>query len=306
MKGGCDGGKSTNWSLDAGEPEAWSGDMDAKNRRLFRGSDWKVALWGAACLCASASCGMAEESDGRSTAPAARRASSGVTVKAYLFTAPDGFAFVKGQTESGVAGTYPTEAGEKLVASLSKRRGFELLQGKPLVSTAGEGKKREVKVTREFIYPTEYQPAMPGKVIDGELQSVTPATPVAFDTREIGVELSHRARRQADGMIEVDLDLRRCSFLGFVNYGKPITAKRKGAFGREVNVTLSENRIEMPVFDMKRVTTSLRVKDGEFIAIGGMMPGKEPEDRRFQPWQGGSPEAAGRNFVALIQVTAAE
>jgi hypothetical protein len=100
------------------------------------------------------------------------------------------------------------------------------------------------------------------------------------------------------------LDLERGSFLGFVNYGSPIKAKRKGAFGREVEVVLTENRIEMPVFDVKRVTSTVQVNDGDFIAVGGMRPGESSKDPRFAPWKDGSPEASAKNFVALIQVKA--
>ncbi|HEY1123605.1 MAG TPA: hypothetical protein VGE67_18450 [Haloferula sp.] len=228
-----------------------------------------------------------------------------VAVKAYFYTAPDGFGFVKGQTQPGVAGTYAVEEGEKLATSLSKRRGFELLQGNPLVSTAKVGEKRELKVAREFVYATEYEPPVLGKVIDGELQSVTPATPTSFETKNLGVDLGYRAKRLADGRLEIELELERGSFLGFVNYGTPITATRKGAFGRKVEVVLSENRIEMPVFDMKRMKCSLRVNDGDFIAVGGMTPAEPPRDARFVPWGTRAPESDGKNFVALIQVKAA-
>lgn len=281
--------------------------MKVPTHELSRHSDWMLALVGVACAGGLASCGMPPDSGmGLIKEPVARRAAKPeVAVKAYFFTAPDGFAFVKGQDQPGVAGTYAADAGEKLAGSLSRRRGFGLLQDKPLVSAAKSGEKGELKVTREFIYPTEYEPPVLGKMVDGELQSVTPATPTSFEKRDLGVELGYRAKRMAGRKIEVELDLQRGSFLGFVNYGSPIKAKRKGAFGREVEVTLSENRIEMPVFDVKRVKTTLLVNDGDFIAVGGMKPGEPVKDARFAPWKGGSPEAAGRNFVALIQVKAA-
>ncbi|RYD62974.1 MAG: hypothetical protein EOP83_13250 [Verrucomicrobiaceae bacterium] len=238
--------------------------------------------------------------------PMARQAvKSQVAVKAYFYTAPDGFEFVKGQAQPGVAGIYTAQVGEELATSLSRRKGFELLQDKPLVSSAKPGEKREMNVTREFIYPTEYKPAVLGKVVDGELQSAIPATPISFEKKDLGVELGYRAKRLENGKIEVELDLQKGSFLGFVNYGTPIKTKGKGAFGREVEVALTENRIEMPVFDVKKVNCQVEVNDGDFIAIGGMMPGEKPKDARFKPWKGGSPESIGKNFVALIQVKVA-
>jgi hypothetical protein len=280
--------------------------MKVPAHESFRRSPWMLAWVGVACAGGLASCGMPDAGMDRVSVPVARQTTKpDVAVKAYFFTAPDGFGFVKGQQQPGVAGTYAAEEGEKLATSLSRRKGFELLQDKPLVSAARPGEKRELKVTREFIYPTEYKPAVLGKVIDGRLQSATPATPVSFETKNLGVELGYRAKRLPDGKLEVELDLERGSFLGFVNYGTPIKTKGKGAFGREVEVVLTENRIEMPVFDVKRMNCRLQVNDGDFIAIGGMMPGEPLKDPRFSSWKGGSPESTRKNFVALIQVKAA-
>lgn len=267
---------------------------------------WLLVGAGIACVGGLTSCGMLPDSGiGMVKEPMVRQAKKPeVAVKAYFLTAPDGFEFVKGQVQPGVAGIYTAEAGEKLATSLSRRRGFELLLDKPLVSSAKTGEKRELKVTREFTYPTEYEPPVLGKVIDGELQSVTPATPTAFEQKNLGVQLGCRAKRLADGKLEVELDLERGSFLGFVNYGTPIKATRKGVFGRKVEVVLSENRIEMPVFDVKRMSCRLQVNDGDYIVIGGMMPSTPPDDARFAPWKGGGPESAGKNFVALVQVKA--
>ncbi|MEK7951114.1 hypothetical protein [Luteolibacter soli] len=264
-----------------------------------------LALTGIACASGLASCGMPNGGMERVSVPVARQAAKpGMAVKAYFFTAPDSFAFVKGQQQPGVAGTYDAEAGEALVASLSRRKGFELLQGKPQVSSAKLGEKRELKVTREFVYPTEYKPPVVGKVVDGQIQSVTPATPTSFEKKNLGVELGYRATRSAGGKIQVELDLKRGSFLGFVNYGTPIKTKGKGIFGRDVDVVLTENRIEMPVFDVKKMSSSVLVNDGDFIAMGGMMPDEAVKDARFSSWKGGSAESVGKNFVALIQVKA--
>lgn len=282
--------------------------MNVPAHDLSRRNSWRLALAGIACAGGLASCGMPPDSGmGLVKEPMARQAKKPeVAVKAYFFTAPDGFGFVKGQSQPGVAGTYTAQVGEELATSLSRRKGFELLQDKPLVSTSKLGEKRELKVTREFIYPTEYKPAVLGKVVDGQPQSATPATPTAFETRNLGVELGYRAKRLANGKIEVELDLERGSFLGFVNYGTPITTKGKGVFGREVEVVLTENRIEMPVFDVKKVSCQVQVNDGDFIAVGGMLPGEQLKDARIERWKDkGSPESSAKNFVALIQVKAA-
>ncbi len=267
----------------------------------------KLGALGIGCMAGLGSCGMTatrSEEAGRVSVPVSRGAGAGVEVTAYFFTVPDDFGFVKGQEQPGVAGTYSREVGEKLVQSLARRRGFELMEKAPVTSAAKAGEKREVKVVRDFIYPTEYEPPVLGKVIDGELQSVTPSTPTAFENKELGVVLGYEGRRAADGRIEFEFDLRRSAFLGFVNYGSPITTKRKGLFGRTVEVQLTENRIEMPVFDVRQVRSRIMVKDGDFIAVGGLMPNNPQGTPNFNAWKGAKKGATGQNFVALIQVRA--
>lgn len=234
--------------------------------------------------------------------PMARAAAAELEVKAYFFTTPEDFGFGARQREPGVAGTYSAEDGAALVKSLSRRRGFELFGEAPAGSSAKAGEGKEIKIVRDFIYPTEYGPAVVDKDDQGRIQSATPATPTAFETRELGVVLGYSAKRVAGGRIEISLDLKRSSFLGFVNYGKPITAPAKGLFGRRTEVTLTENRIEMPVFDVKSLKTAVRVRDGDFIAVGGFVPDTRAEKADFEAWEGASPETTGRPFVALIQV----
>lgn len=262
--------------------------------------------WSLACAAGLSSCVVHQNGVDRVKAQVLRQAAhSEIKVKAHLFTAPDDFAFVKGQDKPGVAGTYSGEEGGKLADSLARRRGFELILNPPIATVTKSGQKGEVKLTREFIYPTEYEPPVLGKVVGDGIHSVTPATPTKFEKKNLGVVLKYRAKRTGNGMIDLELDLERGCFLGFVNYGSPIKRKRKGLFGREVEVVLSDNRIEMPVFDVKRFNSRVKVGDGDFIAVGGMMPAKAPQDFRFQPSKSVALESAGKNFVALIQVGSA-
>lgn len=267
----------------------------------FPGLRPAVMSCGLACASMLASCGTGNGIE-PVRMPVAKAAAGELEVRAYFFTTPEDFGFGARQQEPGVAGTYSAEDGEALVKSLARRRGFELFEKAPARSAAKAGEKKELKVVREFIYPTEYGPAVVDKDDEGQIQSATPATPMEFETRELGVVLGYSAKRVAGGKIEINLDLKRSSFLGFVNYGKPITAPAKGLFGRKVDVTLTENRIEMPVFDVKRLQTAVRVSDGDFIAVGGFIPNPSPRQRGFESWEGESPETAGRPFVALIQV----
>jgi general secretion pathway protein D len=60
-------------------------------------------------------------------------------------------------------------------------------------------------------------------------------------------------------------------FEGFINYGSPITSPASDAFGNPVSVTITENRIEMPVFSSRRVSTGITIYDGHTVAVGGLM-----------------------------------
>ena len=60
-------------------------------------------------------------------------------------------------------------------------------------------------------------------------------------------------------------------FEGFINYGSPITSPASDAFGNATSVTITENRIEMPVFASRRVNTGLTIYDGHTVAVGGLM-----------------------------------
>ena len=60
-------------------------------------------------------------------------------------------------------------------------------------------------------------------------------------------------------------------FEGFINYGSPITSPASDAFGNPVTVTITENRIEMPVFSSRRISTGITIYDGHTVAVGGLM-----------------------------------
>ena len=134
---------------------------------------------------------------------------------------------------------------------------------------------------REFIYPTEYDPPeipnqvgstgggfFPGGV--GATIPVTPATPTAFETRNTGVTLEVDPVLGADEFtIDLSLSPEVVEFDGFINYGTPIFSGGTNAVGQPV--LLTSNRILMPVFSTRKVTTQVTIWDGQTIAIGGLI-----------------------------------
>jgi general secretion pathway protein D len=127
-------------------------------------------------------------------------------------------------------------------------------------------------VTTEFFFPTEYEPPeLPNSVGIGGSAPVTPATPTAFDKREIGVVLEVLPVADPNKRyVDITLNPSFSDFDGFVNYGTPIRTTSSGLQGTQV-LELTPNRILQPVFSVQRTSTQLSVADGATVALGGMM-----------------------------------
>ncbi len=174
-----------------------------------------------------------------------------------------------------------------IMRGLAQKKGTDLMTA-PSV-TARSGQKATIEIIREFIYPTEYEPPeIPtstgnnavgggggGTVIGaGGISSfpVTPATPTAFETRNTGITLEIEPTiGENDFMIDLRFVPEIVEFEGFINYGSPIQTGGTDLAGNPVTVTLTENRIEMPVFSSRRVNTALTIYDGYTVAVGGLM-----------------------------------
>lgn len=182
-----------------------------------------------------------------------------------------------------LTGLYNDGQVKMIMRGLAQKKGSDIMTAPSVLARSGE--KAVIEVIREFIYPTEYEPPeLPSSVgssssgsslIDGGSTSsfpVTPATPTAFETRNTGVTLEIEP---TIGENNYTIDLRFApelvEFEGFINYGSPIQSPGTDALGNPVQVTITENRIEMPVFSTRRVTTALTIYDGYTVTVGGMM-----------------------------------
>jgi general secretion pathway protein D len=173
-----------------------------------------------------------------------------------------------------------------IMRGLSLKKGADIMTA-PSV-TARPGQKATIEIIREFIYPTEYEPPeLPNSVgtngnnggIGGAIGGggggtfpVTPATPTAFETRNTGVTLEIEPNlADNDYVIDLRFAPEIVEFEGFINYGSPIQSSASDALGNPTTVTITENRIEMPVFSTRRVNTALTIYDGYTVAVGGLM-----------------------------------
>ena len=172
---------------------------------------------------------------------------------------------------------------QMMMRGLSQKKGADLMTA-PSV-TAKSGQKATIEIIREFIYPTEYEPPelpnsvgqspgspFPGGGSSGGSFPVTPATPTAFETRNTGVTLEIEPTiGENDFVIDLRFVPEIVEFEGFINYGSPIQTSGTDALGNSTTTVVTENRIEMPVFSVRRVNTALTIYDGYTVAVGGLM-----------------------------------
>lgn len=174
---------------------------------------------------------------------------------------------------------------QMIMRGLSQRKGADIMTAPSVVALPGQA--ATIEIIREFIYPTEYEPPQLPNQVGGGIGGgqgglvgggggagfpVTPATPSAFDTKNTGVTLEVEANIDAnDSIIELRFKPTIVEFEGFINYGSPITAPATDALGNPVQIVITENRIEMPVFSIRSVSTGLTIYDGYTVAVGGLM-----------------------------------
>ena len=171
-----------------------------------------------------------------------------------------------------------------IMRGLSQKKGADIMTAPSVVARPGQN--ATIEIIREFIYPTEYEPPeLPNQVgggfggttgvglgSSGGSFPVTPATPTSFDTKKTGVTLEVEPQVGAnDNVIDLRFSPTIVEFEGFINYGSPITSPASDALGNPVQIVITETRIEMPVFSVRRVTTGLTIYDGYTVAVGGLM-----------------------------------
>ncbi|MGJ8697158.1 MAG: Amuc_1098 family type IV pilus outer membrane protein [Verrucomicrobiaceae bacterium] len=172
---------------------------------------------------------------------------------------------------------------QMIMRGLSQKKGTDIMTAPSVMARPGD--KATIEIIREFIYPTEYEPPeLPNQVGatgttggvggggGGGIFPVTPATPTTFDTRKTGVILEIEPNVGAnDSVIDLRFAPEIVEFEGFVNYGSPITSPASDSLGNPVQIVITENRIEMPIFSTRKVNTGITIYDGYTVAVGGLM-----------------------------------
>jgi general secretion pathway protein D len=180
-----------------------------------------------------------------------------------------------------IAGALTEPNFQVVIRALAQNKGTDFLNA-PTVTTRS-GLPARIEVIRDFIYPTEFDPPeLPNSVGSNSLGGgggatvttfpVTPANPAAFDSKPVGSILEVEPVVSADKkLVEVNMDITHREFIGFVNYGTPITSAAIDGLGRPTNVVITENRIIQPIFETRRLKNSTSIYDGQTLFIGGLL-----------------------------------
>ena len=204
-----------------------------------------------------------------------------------------------------VAGVFSDPQFQGVMRGLSQKKGVDLMSA-PSVTTKS-GTRATMEVTREFIYPTEFDPPQLPQGQGGGLNIggggggggmiATPTTPTAFEMRQTGVRLEAEPTVGADGnTIELTLAPEVVEFDGFINYGSPIFSPSSSSFQAIVTTVttgvvpniqttsqqgfiplaqaeqlITPNVINQPVFSVRKVTTGVSIWDGQTVALGGLI-----------------------------------
>ena len=205
-----------------------------------------------------------------------------------------------------LTGIYNDGAYQMIMRGLSQKKGVDIMSAPSLLARPGEmawtpqalpdqdedDNCAKIAVVRRFIYPTAFDPPeLSNSNNNGNnnnnnnnngwgntnLPVATPANPSEWATEEVGIVLRFRV---AEGEGDSDVikfehfEIKVVDFEGFVNYGSPIMAgipTQNGGDGGVKEVQLTENRIDMPIFQRRFINSNPCIYDGHTIAIGGLI-----------------------------------
>jgi len=162
-----------------------------------------------------------------------------------------------------------------VMQALSQKKSFDLLSDPFTIVKSGE--QGVVQSVRVFPYPIAFDPpqlvtpptnAGNNNLIVSNPPVVIATTPTDFKRRNVGVRLVIRPQVTADNKT-VDLNLvpEVTDFQGFINYGSPIFVGNPDG----TQSLLSSNDINQPVFQTRKITTKVLIKDGATVVLGGLI-----------------------------------
>ncbi len=203
-----------------------------------------------------------------------------------------------------LSGIYDSGSFQMIMRGLSQKKGVDIMSAPSLVARpgdldftpepdplasdqSGDDGCAKIEVVRRFIYPTAYDaPEISSgnnnnnngddddnnNNNNGGMPIASPANPSEWGVEEVGIILRFKVDDlEGDDIIKFNhFEIRVVDFEGFINYGSPITAGVTTATQIE-HITLTDNRIDMPIFSRRYINSNPCIYDGYTIAIGGLI-----------------------------------
>lgn len=201
-----------------------------------------------------------------------------------------------------LSGIYDSGSFQMIMRGLSQKKGVDVMSAPSLVARPGQLEYTpdpdplasdqkgdddcaKIEVIRRFIYPTAYDAPEIGTTSNNNndndnnnynrssMPIASPANPSEWGVEEVGIVMRFRVDPELENSDIIKFnhfEIKVVNFEGFVNYGSPITAGVTTNTQIE-HITLTENRIDMPIFSRRYVNSNPCIYDGHTIAIGGMI-----------------------------------
>lgn len=211
---------------------------------------------------------------------------------------------------------------------VGQKTGNNLMSMPSIVTRSGQ--KADIRIVREFPYPTEFDPPEIPQQITGSNATainlltgtvttsgsgtppIVPTTPTTFEVRELGTVLEVEPVISEDGRtIDLTLSPSNTEFEGFIDYGSDI---RNSSDNRRFDLDLFafvssgnssyivDNPIPQPVFRKSGINTSVTVWDGNTVVLGGLMSEKVTDIQDKVPVIGDIP-LIGRLWQSKVKQT---
>ncbi len=199
-----------------------------------------------------------------------------------------------------LSGIYDEGSFQMIMRGLSQKKGVDIMSAPSLVARPGELEYTpepdplasdqggdngcaKIEVIRRFIYPSAYDAPEIGSAggnnnnwnnnnNNTSMPIASPANPSEWAVEEVGIVMRFKVDElEGNDIIKFNhFEIKVVNFEGFVNYGSPITAGVANDTTIE-HITLTENRIDMPIFSRRYINSNPCIYDGHTIAIGGMI-----------------------------------
>ena len=178
------------------------------------------------------------------------------------------------ENQISIAGSLSGLQYAAVITALSQKRSFDLLSEPTALTKSGE--QATMEAIRDFPYPVAFDPpelvtlSNTGTLITNTISppTVIGTTPTDFKRRDIGVRLVIKPQITADDKT-VDLSLfpEVTDFEGFIDYGSQVNVGNPDG----TTSILSPNDINQPVFNTRRITTKVLIRDGSTVVLGGLI-----------------------------------